>query len=185
MATNRFSIPIAELTKQALTSIEDAARKAALDTFRKVVERSPVGNPELWAENAETVSQRTKYQADAQAYNEANPGKRRKGTSRKTVEKKFPLQTGKGYVGGRFRANWNFSYDVPDGSFTDSTSKARGMQEASKAATMNIGGVAYLSNGLPYAKRLEFDAWSKQAPAGMVRVSAMEFDDHLRKALGK
>lgn len=32
-----------------------------------------------------------------------------------------------------------------------------------------------LTNNLPYAARIEYDNWSQQAPAGMVRVSAAEF----------
>jgi hypothetical protein len=85
---------------------------------------------------------------------------------------------------GRFKSNWNFSLDAPDSSTSGSDNQARGLTEAGKAATMRIGGVAYLSNGLPYAKRLEY-GYSKQAAAGMVRVSAAEFSDNVRRALAK
>ncbi len=185
MATNRFSIPLDELVAKVKGDVDTVVRKATLELFSKVVQRSPVGNPELWAANAEISAQRQSYTAAAEAFNAANPGKRRKGTSRKAVEKKFPLVQGQGYVGGRFKANWNFSYGAPDGSTTESTQQARGAAEAAKAATMQLGTVAYLSNGLPYAKRLEFDAWSKQAVAGMVRISAVEFSDYVREAARK
>jgi len=76
---------------------------------------------------------------------------------------------------GRFRANWNVSYGAPDYTTTLSTEQGRGTAEAGKALTLPVGGVVYLSNGLPYAERLEY-GWSKQAPAGMVRVTVAEFD---------
>jgi hypothetical protein len=42
--------------------------------------------------------------------------------------------------------------------------------------------VIYLTNALPYARRLEY-GWSKQAPSGMVRISAMRFAEAVRKAI--
>lgn len=83
---------------------------------------------------------------------------------------------------GRFRANWNVSYGGADYSTTLSTDKGRGLQEAQKALTLDVGGVVYLSNGLPYARRLEH-GWSKQAPIGMVRLSVLEFKRYLLRAL--
>lgn len=92
------------------------------------------------------------------------------------VVNKSPVDT------GRFRANWNYSLGSPDGSATASTTQGRGLQEASKALNMPIGGVAWLSNGLPYSKRLEYGS-SKQAPSGMIRVSAIEFSQYVSEAV--
>ena len=183
MTQNRFSIPLQQIADRVRAKVETVARTATLDLFRSVVDRSPVGNPELWAANREAVGQRTDYLQTAITFNAENPNRRRKGVSRRVVEKKFPLLSGKGYIGGRFKSNWNFSVGAPDGSTTESTQQARGAAEAQKAATGQIGSVTYLTNGLPYARRLEFEAWSTQAPAGMVRVSVVEFDDYLRKAI--
>ena len=176
MANNKFSISIDQLAANAQLDVETIARKVALDLFSSVVARSPVGNPDIWKANEGRRKARETYNATAAAAGQ-------KQLSVRTLKKKFQNVVGKGYVGGRFRANWNFSYGTPDGSTTDSTQKQRGQTEANKAATMNIGGVAYLSNGLVYAQRLEYGAWSKQAPTGMVRVTAIEFGDKLRKAL--
>lgn len=82
---------------------------------------------------------------------------------------------------GRFRANWNVSYGVPDVSFTDNTNQNRATAEIGKALTLPVGGVTWMANGLPYATRLEY-GYSQQAPAGMVRVSVSEFSDIARKA---
>lgn len=45
-----------------------------------------------------------------------------------------------------------------------------------------VGDVVYLTNSLPYAQRLEH-GWSKQAPRGMVRLSAIEFKRFVRQAI--
>ena len=90
------------------------------------------------------------------------------------VDLKSPVDT------GRFRANWNYSEGAPNYTFTDSTAKSRGAAEAQRALTGGIGGIAYFSNGLPYASRLEY-GWSKQAPSGMVRLSVAEFAKAINK----
>ena len=43
------------------------------------------------------------------------------------------------------------------------------------------GGVTYLSNSLPYAVPLE-NGWSKQAPQGMVKLTAQEFPQYVSQA---
>lgn len=84
---------------------------------------------------------------------------------------------------GRFRANWNCTRGAPDESTTDSVDQARGDGEAAKALTFASGDVVWFVNGLPYAYRLEYDSWSKQAPNGMIRITAAEFDQYVKKAL--
>lgn len=83
---------------------------------------------------------------------------------------------------GRFRANWNVAYGAPNLSTSSSVGNGAARSEAAKALTLPVGGVTYLANGLPYARRLEF-GWSKQAPSGMVRLSAQEFNAFVRKAV--
>ncbi|MDP2322569.1 MAG: HK97 gp10 family phage protein [Gammaproteobacteria bacterium] len=41
-----------------------------------------------------------------------------------------------------------------------------------------------LTNNLPYARRIEYDNWSQQAPAGMVRVSVAEFQGIVKEITG-
>ena len=87
-----------------------------------------------------------------------------------------------GYVGGRFRANWNVSYAAQDYSYTDSTNIARSETEIAKALTLPVGGVVYLSNGLPYARKLEY-GYSTQTPLGMIRTSVADFNRFVDRAL--
>lgn len=92
-----------------------------------------------------------------------------------SVVQKSPVDT------GRFKANWNVG-TTPNLSFTASTNASRGLSEAQKAIGIASGGVVYLSNGLPYARRLEY-GWSGQAPAGMVRLSVREFRQFVERAI--
>lgn len=92
------------------------------------------------------------------------------------VVRKSPVRT------GRFRANWEVSYGAPKLTVNDSTAAERADAVVREVITLPVGGVTFLSNALPYAYRLEH-GWSKQAPAGMVRLSMVELEQHIRKAL--
>lgn len=84
---------------------------------------------------------------------------------------------------GRFRANWNLSFQAPDTSTRDSSANDAPARAAAKLTQYRTGQTIYITNGLPYAGRLEFDGWSKQAPAGMVRITAAEFPAIVRRAI--
>ena len=85
---------------------------------------------------------------------------------------------------GRFRGNWqygagqiNFSTDAPE----DKTGSIAIGKIAMGLQGWKRGETIFVTNSLPYAKRLEYDAWSKQATAGMVRISVMEFKANVKK----
>lgn len=99
---------------------------------------------------------------------------------------------------GRFRANTNVSYGAPDTTVTDSTEQGRAQQELAKVMSLPIGGVTYITNALPYAATLEYgqypnppknptgktaNGYSIQAPQGMFRISALQFNDYVQKAI--
>ena len=101
-----------------------------------------------------------------------------------SVIKRSPVDT------GRFKGNWNASFQVPVYSFDErkdrsplntlgplSEEKVRGV------LTLPVGGITYLSNGLPYAARLEDGHSQKQAPSGMVRLTVIEFDTFVQEAI--
>lgn len=73
---------------------------------------------------------------------------------------------------GRLKANWQASQNVPvRGALTSTDKDGNTTMVAISGAIGGAGSVTYLANNLPYAHRIEFDGWSRQAPAGMVRVS--------------
>lgn len=94
----------------------------------------------------------------------------------RSVALKSPVDT------GRFRANWNVSFGAPDASTTDSTNAARALREVQQALSFPTGGVVHMTNGLPYARRLEY-GYSRQAPYGMVRYSLLEYRRFLLRAI--
>jgi hypothetical protein len=81
---------------------------------------------------------------------------------------------------GRFRGNWQFGVGSPNRTVTDATDKGGGKTLASITSQVRstvVGEAArdvfWISNSLPYAQRLEY-GYSKQAPAGMVRLTMAE-----------
>ena len=83
-----------------------------------------------------------------------------------------------GYLGGRFRGNWQPAVGTMPGGVIEATdpsgntviAKVQGVTEGVEA-----GDVIYMVNNLPYARRLE-DGWSRlQAPAGMVALTVQRF----------
>jgi hypothetical protein len=96
----------------------------------------------------------------------------------------------KGYVGGRFRANWQLSVNVqlPQMLYeksppaTNYPGVAAIIGDTTGVIPQRAGGWRYFwQNNLPYAQALE-DGWSSQAPAGMVMLTVLEFQELVRDA---
>lgn len=92
----------------------------------------------------------------------------------------------KGYTGGRFRANWQLGIGGADSTTSEAIDKTGGSTIAGIVGKIpdDAGGkVYYITNSLPYAKRLE-EGWShRQAPNGMVVITVKEFEPIVRNAV--
>lgn len=79
---------------------------------------------------------------------------------------------------GRFRANWRYGVGAAPTDTVETTGTSESPSPAAAAPAMGpgegIGRVHYLANNLPYAWALE-RGHSRQAPIGMVGLTAMEF----------
>jgi hypothetical protein len=78
---------------------------------------------------------------------------------------------------GTLRGNWQPSIDRPVNTTINRTDKAGQAVSADirrEGQRFNIGAVFYMTNNLPYAARIEFDGWSTQASAGMMRIEVLE-----------
>lgn len=100
------------------------------------------------------------------------------------IAKRTPVDT------GRARGNWFPSLDTPittsDLRFKYGKGGAGVFNSSLYPAAANAAGHKYyLTNNLPYIFRLEYQGWSKQAPNGMVRVSVIEFQQALTKAISE
>ena len=75
---------------------------------------------------------------------------------------------------GRFRSNWNVGFNSPDNSTNDgvnfSAVLAKNENEV-KVSPLNVSGVIWFSNNLPYAVPLN-NGTSKQAPQFFVETAA-------------
>lgn len=122
---------------------EKQLRAAVLDGVNTAILGSPVGNPDLWVWNHSELGY-----VDYVAW---------KGEP-------------ENYVGGQFRTNWRVDYGLPSYAIKDSEQwKANAQQVKDDVLAMDIGSVLTFSNPMPYGLRLEYDAWSTQAPDGIVR----------------
>ena len=147
----QFSVSIKRFAEATQLKLDDVLLKVLFDISTKVVEKSPVGNRELWAINA--------------------PEKR----SWRVAHGRPDLKP-EGYVGGRFRANWQFGETTaPSGELHEKSPPASGYpsQDAvigelhTQMLSAKFGKNYWIVNNLPYAYRLEV-GWSTQAPTGMV-----------------
>jgi hypothetical protein len=86
---------------------------------------------------------------------------------------------------GRAKGNWQASIGRPELSVLDTEDKdgSAALAKVRQQVQDAPGSVFFLANNLPYIRRLEYDAWSPQAPAGMVRVTVQEFEQALAKAV--
>lgn len=95
-----------------------------------------------------------------------------------SVIKDTPVDT------GRARGNWQASIGTPA---SGETNASQGEAEAlvySRARSFELGEVLWLTNNLPYARRLEY-GWSQQAPAGMVRKNVSRIQQIVAKEARK
>lgn len=71
---------------------------------------------------------------------------------------------------GRLRGNWQTTINSPAGAATtrDDPNGAAALAEA-MANLGSLADVVWFTNNLPYAERIEYEGWSRQAPEGMVR----------------
>lgn len=185
--TDTFALDIAAFVEKAKGNAEQIIKRTAISMLKEVVFRSPVGNPELWASNAIASN----YNLEVSKYNAAlrdNPenltkaGRLRKGLK---VNDSMEIKAPAGYVGGRFRANWQVTFNAPAVGEIDGVDP-RGSETISKGAAVlqtfhSEYGSIWLMNNVPYAIPLEY-YHSSQAPQGMVRITVTEFQIFVNEA---
>lgn len=143
-----FALDIQKFAQKCGANADLVTRKVVLDIGRSLVEKTPVGNPDLWQN---------------------------------------PDNKPDGYVGGHARANWSHSIGAlvnQEFKEIDATGGASIDRIISSVPVKAAGEVHYIQNSLPYMQALE-DGHSTQAPAGIVAVTEVEFQDYVQKAIGE
>ena len=99
------------------------------------------------------------------------------------VHWKNPKAAPEGYVGGRFRANWQHGVgSMPKDTFNGTQNVSIQRIQASIPAE-SIGKIHWLVNNLPYSIALENGHSSNQAPNGIVGVSVLNYPGIVKQAV--
>lgn len=142
---DEFRRNFAKLMQRAGEKKNLFVRMLAMETLKRLVDKSPVGNASLWAN---------------------------------------PAAAPPGYVGGRFKANWQVETGGPDFS-NDAEPDANGSGSLGRGRAQiekwNVVSDLFITNSMPYSKRIEYDHWSQQAPAGVVRITIKELKQMMKK----
>lgn len=184
--SGNFAAQIQAFAEQAKGAIDATVREIVIEVGGSVIRMSPVGNPELWAANKVA----REYNAAVAAHNSSlrdDPDNLTKGGRLKAgrrLNDGMDVKSPAGYVGGRFRGNWQFTLETPaEGELdrVDPAGTAALAELVAFANAMSAGQTAYIVNNLPYAIPLEY-GHSEQAPAGMVRVTLARFQQIVDEA---
>lgn len=182
-----FALSLAAFAQQATEAIDASLREIIIEVGSSVIRMSPVGNPEIWAQNA-VASQYNQAVEDHNSDLRSNPDNLTKSGRLKPGRKLndgMDIVAPEGYVGGRFRANWHLSIDVVENVTFDEVDPSGNETISaliSAVSDFTAGQTAYLINNLPYAIPLEF-GHSTQAPAGMVRITVARFQQIVDEAI--
>jgi len=140
-----FALDLTKFIEKAQGNAETVVRKVGIDMLAKVVDRSPVGNPDLWKGGGPD-----------------------------------------GYVGGRFRGNWQVTFGAPardEIERVDASGSATNAAGAAVLASYRSGiSSIWLANNVSYSYSLEM-GHSSQAPLGVAGVTATEFQTFVDQAV--
>jgi hypothetical protein len=182
-----FALSLAEFAAQATEAIDASLREIIIEVGTSVIKISPVGNPEIWAQNA-VARQYNKAVDEHNSALRSDPSNLTKAGRLKPGRKLndgMDIVAPEGYVGGRFRANWHLSIDVVENVTFDEVDPSGDETVAaliSAVSDFTAGQTAYLLNNLPYAIPLEY-GHSTQAPGGMVRITVARFQQIVLEAI--
>ena len=172
-----WSHSLTEFADQAGEDITQMARAIGIAMLTEVVNRSPVGNPDLWEANKALRSKNTAladaYDANVDVRNASNTGRKKfkKLTQRERKENFFvdAKAAGKGYIGGTFRGSHMVSIGAPDLTVVENVDPS-GRETINKGAMLiRASGqfpVIYIQTNSPYGEMLEL-GHSTQAPGGV------------------
>lgn len=171
--------------------IEEAVRRTGIKILGRLVDMSPVGQPEIWQVNQTASAYNTAVREHNAALrddpaNITKAGRLRRGLR---VNDSMDIKKPEGYVGGRFKNNWYVGLDsqptetndTPDASGQGSNSRGLAVLEVFRVGQVNS---IYFTNNLPYAPALE-NGHSNQAPGGMVGLTALDAAQYFREAMSE
>lgn len=191
MAENdAFMVAINAFVDKAKANQAQVVRATGIRILAQLVEMSPVGNPELWEVNttAKTYNDAVFEHNETQRNDPANLTPTGRLKKRARVSDSMDIKAPAGYTGGRFRGNWQVGLEAAPQGETGRADKSGGKTLAAGTLVIErfrVGMQAvYFTNNVPYAYPLEF-GHSTQAPGGMVRITAADFQRHFQAAVSE
>ncbi|CUL02160.1 tail completion or Neck1 protein [Escherichia phage slur05] len=191
-----FAATIATWVDKTKENNDKAVRAYGMQILGRLIDISPVGDPRRWKINKAYALAREHANKVNAAQRRKNGGKLKRGQKKHaSVLISFKTKNGnvtfrqrgwaaKNYTGGRFRGNWQVTFDRPAVGAIDRVDKAgtatlaAGREVLAHYDSGEYGSI-WFTNNVPYAQRLEY-GWSKQAPAGIVRVVAAEINSKVK-----
>ncbi|WP_265498856.1 hypothetical protein [Providencia rustigianii] len=177
--------------EKSQSDMEAVVKKTGVKILAQLVQMSPVGNPELWEVNQTAVSyNQAVFEHNEELRKDPNnlTPKRRQLKKRVRVNDSMDIKAPPGYTGGRFRGNWQVTFDVPADGETGRVDKSGNMTKAIGNYVLEqfkVGmNAIYFTNNVPYAYRLEM-GHSKQAPNGMIAITAENAGKFFRDAIAE
>lgn len=171
--------------------IEETVRRTGIKILGRLVDMSPVGQPEIWQVNQTASAYNTAVREHNAALrddpaNLTKAGRLRRGLR---VNDSMDIKKPEGYVGGRFKNNWYLGLDsqptetndTPDASGQGSNSRGLAVLEVFRVGQVSS---IFFTNNLPYAQALE-NGHSNQAPGGMVGLTALDAAQYFREAMSE
>ena len=146
-----FALSLAAFAAQATEALDASLREIIIEVGSSLIRMSPVGNPEIWAQNAVA----TRYNKAVDDHNSAlrsdpanltKAGRLRPG---RKVHDGMDIAAPAGYVGGRFRGNWMFSIGTPNNATTeevDPTGTKSTARITAGAIEFKAGDTCYISD---------------------------------------
>lgn len=171
--------------------IDEAVRRTGIKILGRLVEMSPVGQPETWQVNQTASAYNTAVREHNAALHDDPANLTKSGRLKRglRVNDTMDIKKPEGYVGGRFKNNWYVGFDsqptetndTPDASGQGSNSRGLAVLEVFRVGQVST---IYFTNNLPYAQALE-NGHSNQAPGGMVGLTAFDAAQYFREAMNE
>ncbi|MDM3398141.1 hypothetical protein OGV35_10300 [Citrobacter sp. Cb016] len=171
--------------------IDQVVRRTGIKILGRLVDMSPVGQPDIWQVNQTATSYNTAVQEHNAALGDDPDNLTKSGRLKRglRVNDSMDIKKPDGYVGGRFKNNWYVGFDsqptesneTPDASGQGSNSRGMTVLEVFRVGKVDS---IYFTNNLPYAVALE-NGHSGQAPGGMVGLTALDAAQLFREAMSE
>ncbi|WP_336192892.1 hypothetical protein [Providencia stuartii] len=177
--------------ENAQADMDAVVKKTGFKILAQLVQMSPVGNPELWEVNQVAVDyNRAVFEHNEELRKDPDnlTPKKRQLKKRVRVNDSMDIKAPPGYTGGRFRGNWQVTFNSPADGETGRIDKSGRMTVSMGNYVLEhfkVGvNAIYFTNNVPYAYPLEM-GHSKQAPNGMVGITAENVSQFVRGSIAE